>query len=123
MDEVDFVNAACGGPDNTMIHMRPGAVPVFIMPYLGALKAWLHLPIFALFGVSAVTIRLPVILFAAVTLLIIAQFLRAKLGGVWSGIAVWIMAVDPENILPSRVDWGADCADALLSSGHFCPVA
>ena len=40
------------------------------------------------------------------TLLIIAQFLRAKLGGVWSGIAVWIMAVDPANILPSRVDLG-----------------
>ncbi len=39
MDEVDFVNAARGAPDNTMIHMRLGSVPLFIMPYLGALKA------------------------------------------------------------------------------------
>ena len=38
MDEVDFVNAAQGAPDNTMIHMRLGSVPLFIMPYLGALK-------------------------------------------------------------------------------------
>src|SRR4029077_129322 len=39
MDEVDFVNAAQGAPDNTMIHMRLGSVPIFIMSYLGALKA------------------------------------------------------------------------------------
>src|SRR5436190_17865105 len=35
----DFVNAAQGAPDNTMIHMRFGSVPLFIMPYLGALKS------------------------------------------------------------------------------------
>ena len=40
MDEVDFVNAARGGPDNSMIYMRLGPVPLLIMPYLGALKAW-----------------------------------------------------------------------------------
>src|SRR5215470_3453556 len=42
MDEVDFVNAARGAPDNTMIHMRVGPLPLFIMPYLGALKAWIY---------------------------------------------------------------------------------
>ena len=46
MDEVDFVNAARGAPDNTMIHMRLGPVPLFIMPYLGALKAWMYAPVF-----------------------------------------------------------------------------
>src|SRR5437667_10051190 len=34
MDELDFVNAAQGAPDNTMIHMRLGSVPLLIMPYL-----------------------------------------------------------------------------------------
>jgi hypothetical protein len=37
MDEVDFVNAARGGSDNTMIYMRLGSVPLLIMPYLGAI--------------------------------------------------------------------------------------
>jgi hypothetical protein len=50
MDEVDFVNAARGAPDNTMIHMRLGRVPLFIMPYLGALKAWLYVPVFRFFA-------------------------------------------------------------------------
>jgi 4-amino-4-deoxy-L-arabinose transferase-like glycosyltransferase len=106
MDEVDFVNAAQGAPDNTMIHMRLGSVPIFIMPYLGALKAWLYIPVFRIFGVSALTIRLPAIILAAITLLVLFQLLRAKLGPVWAIIALWIMAVDPANVFPSRLDWG-----------------
>ena len=106
MDEVDFVNVARGAPDNTMIHMRLGPVPLFIMPYLGALKAWIYAPVFALFGVSPLTIRLPAILLAAVTLLIFYQLMRAKLGAVWAIIPLWIMAVDPANRFRSRLDWG-----------------
>src|SRR5256714_1097878 len=106
MDELDFVNAAQGAPDNSMIHMWLGSVPLFIMPYLGALKAWIYAPIFGLFGVSALTIRLPAILIAAVTLLIFYQLMRAQLGPVWATIGLWIMMVDPANLFPSRLDWG-----------------
>ena len=105
-DELAFVNAAQGGADNTFIHMRLGWVPFLVFPYMGALKAWIYAPVFRLFGVSALTIRLPAILIAAVTLLIFFQTLRAKLGAVWATIVVWIMAVDPVNLFPSRLDWG-----------------
>src|SRR5947208_6459618 len=105
-DELAFVNAAQGAPDNTFIYMRLGPVPLLVFPFIGALKAWIYTPIFDLFGVSALTIRLPVILIAAVTLLIFYQLMRAKLGAVWATIAVWIMAVDPANLFPSRLDWG-----------------
>jgi hypothetical protein len=106
MDEVDFVNAAQGASDNTMIHIRLGWVPVFIMPYLGALKAWIYAPIFRFFGVSALTIRLPAILIAATTLLILFRLIKTKLGVVWGISAVIIIAVDPANLFPSRLDWG-----------------
>jgi Dolichyl-phosphate-mannose-protein mannosyltransferase len=106
MDEVDFVNAARGGGDNTMIHLRLASVPVLLMPYLGALKAWIYAPIFRLFGVSAVTIRLPAILLAAVTLLIWYRVMRETLGPLWGAIVTWIIAVDPANLFPSRLDWG-----------------
>src|SRR2546421_9028831 len=89
-----------------MIHMRLGSVPLFIMPYLGALKAWIYAPIFGVFGVSALPIRLPAILIAAVTLLIFYQLMRAQLGPVWATIGLWIMMVDPANLFPSRLDWG-----------------
>ena len=106
MDEVDFVNAARGGPDDTMIYTRLGSVPLLIMPYLGALKAWIYAPVFWLFGVSALTIRLPAILIAALTLLIFFQLMKAHVGVVWAIITTWLMAVDPANLFPSRLDWG-----------------
>jgi hypothetical protein len=106
MDEVDFVNAAQGAADNTMIHIRLGSVPLFIMPYLGALKAWIYIPVFRFFGVSALTIRLPAILIAATTLLIFFRLIRARLGVVWALSAAAIIAVDPANIFPTRLDWG-----------------
>jgi len=105
-DELAFVNAAQGGADNTFIHMRLGSVPFLVFPYMGALKAWIYAPVFGFFGVSALTIRLPAILLAAVTLLIFFQTLRPRLGAVWAIIVVWIMAVDPVNLFPSRLDWG-----------------
>src|SRR2546423_256042 len=105
-DELAFVNAAQGGADNTFIHMRLGSVPFLVFPYMGALKAWIYAPVFRFFGVSALTIRLPAILIGAVTLLIFFQTLRVKLGAVWATIVVWIMAVDPVNLFPSRLDWG-----------------
>jgi Dolichyl-phosphate-mannose-protein mannosyltransferase len=105
-DELAFVNAALGAPDNTFIHLRLGPLPLLIFPYMGALKAWGYAPIFHLFGVSALTIRLPAILLAAVTLLIFYQLMRVKLGPVWATITLWIMAVDPANVFPSRLDWG-----------------
>ena len=105
-DELVFVNAALGAPDNTFIHMRLGALPLLLGPYEGALKAWGYYPIFRLFGVSPLTIRLPAILLGAATLLIFYQLMRAKLGAFWAAIALWIMAVDPANVFPSRLDWG-----------------
>src|SRR5437870_12340989 len=105
-DELAFVNAAQGAPDNTMIYMRLGPVPLLVFPYIGALKAWIYTPIFRLFGVSALTIRLPVILIAAVTLLIFYLAMRRNLGAIWAAIVVWIMAVDPANLFPSRLYWG-----------------
>ena len=106
MDEVDFVNAAQGGADNTMIYMRLGPVPILLMPYLGALKAWAWAPIFRVFGVSALTIRLPAVLLAALTLLIFYVAMRDTLGRLCAATVVWIMAVDPANLFPSRLDWG-----------------
>ncbi len=106
-DEVAFVNAAQGAPDNTFIYRKLGSVPVLIFPYMGALKAWIYAPVFHFIGVSPLTIRLPAILLAALTLSIFYRAMRDSVGHAWAAIAVWIMAVDPANVFPSRLDWGA----------------
>jgi hypothetical protein len=101
--------------------MRLGPLPFFVSPYMGTLKAWGYAPIFRLFGVSP-SIRLPAILLAALTLLIFCRAMGDSVGHAWAAIAVWIMAVDPANLFPSRLDWGADRLDSLLSGGHPCSV-
>jgi hypothetical membrane protein len=105
-DEVLFTNAAQGASDNTFIYMRLGSLPLLVMPYMGALKAWTYAPIFHFFGVSPLTIRLPAILLAALTLLTFYSAIRHTLGKAWAVIVIWIMAVDPANLFPSRLDWG-----------------
>ena len=103
-DEIVFVDAAQGNPNAAWFHMRLGSVPLFVFPYMGALKAWIYAPVFRLFGTSALTIRLPIILIAAVTLLIFYSAIRGKLGAAWAVVVVWLMAIDPA--FPGRVDYG-----------------
>jgi 4-amino-4-deoxy-L-arabinose transferase-like glycosyltransferase len=103
-DELLFVNAAQAG--HHWVYKRVGGIPVMLMPYLGALKAWLYYPVFATLGVSAWTIRLPVILIAATTLIVYYLFLRKMLGRGWACGVVWLMALNPAFLFTSRLDWG-----------------
>lgn len=105
-DEVLFVNAALGGIDDSFIHKRVGRVPIMLMPYLGALKAYLYFPIFKLLGVSPQTIRIPTIILSSLTLWIAFLFSRKVLEP-WSAAGfTWLMATDPVFIFSSKLDWG-----------------
>jgi hypothetical protein len=42
---------------NFCVNTRLGSLPLFVMSYLGALKAWIYAPIFHLFGTSPLRIR------------------------------------------------------------------
>ncbi len=67
-DEALFVNAASGGVTDLFVYKRFAGIPTMLMPYIGALKSWLYFPIFTLFGIDIVTIRLPAILLGALAL-------------------------------------------------------
>jgi hypothetical protein len=105
-DEMLFADAAQGNFNFAKVHIHVGPIPIMVMPYIGALKAWIYTPIFRLLGVSALTARLPVILIAAATLLILFAGMRPTLRGAWAATVVWLLALDPANIFPSRLDWG-----------------
>src|SRR5207249_11452409 len=68
-DELAFVNAAQGAPDNTFIYMRLGPVPLLVFSFIVALKVWIYPPIFGLFGVLALIILMLVFLIVAVLML------------------------------------------------------
>ncbi|NER79345.1 MAG: hypothetical protein F6K42_07115 [Leptolyngbya sp. SIO1D8] len=106
-DEVLFVNAALGGINNDFIFKEVFDFPIMLMPYIGALKAYIYYPIFHVFGVSPESIRLPSIFISVLTLLI--AFYLGKLffrNQYLAALLVVLMATDPAFIYSTRLDWG-----------------
>ena len=105
-DEVLFVNAALGGNSEHFIHKRLFGFPLMLMPYIGALKAYIYNPIFHFFGVSPATIRIPAILISLSTILL--SYKTVKLvSSKWFGlVAAILIATDTTFIFVSKVDFG-----------------
>jgi 4-amino-4-deoxy-L-arabinose transferase-like glycosyltransferase len=115
-DELLFVNAALGDPHpyHDFIYSEALGIPTMLMPYIGALKAWLYTPIFAVFGVSVDSIRVPAVLLAALAL-VLTILLVYRLLGMWPAVALAVLlGTDPVYSSVSRADWGPVVLSALL---------
>jgi 4-amino-4-deoxy-L-arabinose transferase-like glycosyltransferase len=115
-DELLFVNAALGDPHSYhgFITGEAFGIPTMLMPYIGAVKAYLYMPIFAVFGVSVDSIRIPAVLLAALAL-VLAVLLIRRLLGLWPAVALAVLlATDPVYGAVSRADWGPIVLSALL---------
>ena len=82
--------------------------------YVGAVKAWVHAPIFGIFGVNTWTVRLPSILIAAATILILGIFVRRELGTAWAALLLALLATDPVILNHARLDWGPQVIAAFM---------
>jgi Dolichyl-phosphate-mannose-protein mannosyltransferase len=106
-DEVLFVNAATGEPTNGLfVAKRILGLPVMLMGYIGALKAYLYYPVFQVFGVSPETVRWPVILVSLVTLALTYRVARFSFGPPVSAMVVLVMSVDPTFMYLTKLDYG-----------------
>jgi hypothetical protein len=116
MDEANFVQAALGGG---FIHQAYVAktvfgIPVLVIPYIGVVKSALFAPIFAIWGVSVETIRIPAIALSAATL-VVAYFMGREVIGRWSAILVVLMGTCPTFIFMSKMDWGPNVVGIFLT--------
>ncbi len=106
-DELIHVNAALGGIDKeTFIFRSLGDWPVLLMPYVGALKSYITAPIFSLFGVSSLSVRLPMILITAAALLLTYITTKKYFGRSLSLLVLFLLALDSSFIALTRVDFG-----------------
>jgi 4-amino-4-deoxy-L-arabinose transferase-like glycosyltransferase len=115
-DELLFVNGALGDPYryHDFIYQEVFGIPTMLMPYIGALKAWLYEPIFSVFGVSVDSVRIPAVLLAALILLLAAR-LAYRLLGLWpAALLMVLMASDPAYGAMARTDWGPILLSALF---------
>jgi hypothetical protein len=101
-DEMFVLSPATGTPAyRTLL-----GVPLLISPYVGADKSWFYVPIFALFGVSAMSIRLPAILISCGTLVLGYSLVRRILTPRWALAFTVACALHPGFIFLTKVDWG-----------------
>ncbi len=109
-DEVLFANAALGNLDGSFVTWETTVagyrLPVMLMPYLGAVKAYLYYPIFKLCGPGVAAVRLPVILLGLVTLIFTYALVRQTLGTCTALVGVVLLASDPTFIFMQKTDWG-----------------
>lgn len=117
-DEVLFGNASLGIQDHSFIawtwSMGGKNVPVMLMPYIGALKAYLYVPILKLFGASPLALRLPPILLGAAALMLYWTIARRFLGSRAAMLFALLLATDPSYLYHVRLDWGPVAIMLLL---------
>jgi 4-amino-4-deoxy-L-arabinose transferase-like glycosyltransferase len=98
-------------------------LPIMLMSYIGALKSWLYMPIFAVWKPSPTSVRLPVILAGALTIWLFSILLRRLFGGRAAVIGLALLCTDTSFLLTTCFDWGPVVLQHLLAvSAILCIV-
>lgn len=123
-DEALFA-AAIYAPQTTghtvKIFQRP--VTLMLMSYLGTLKAWIYAPVFALWTPSAWSLRVPVLLFGALTIFFLFLLLKRWSGGAAALSASALLATDATYLYTTCFDWGPVALQHLLTVAGVLALA
>jgi hypothetical protein len=106
----DFVTGQTHGqhmPNREVAELFGRPFPVFVQPYLGALKSWLLMPAFSLFGPSLSVLRLTNLAWGLVGLLFFMIWCWQLLGPWEAVVAGSLLALDPTFFFLAWLDWGA----------------
>ncbi len=87
--------------------------PVFVQPYLGALRCWMLIPSFTVFGPDRAVLRLTSLFWAMVAVLFFMLGIRRWLGAWPAMVGGLLLTLDPAWFFLGVLDWGA-AVPALL---------
>jgi hypothetical protein len=93
--------------------------PVFVQSYLGALKCWLLIPGFAVFGPSVPVLRLTTFGWGLIGLLLFMLWARRLLGLPAALIAGPLLGLDPAYFFMTVHDWGSVALSFLCRFAGF----
>jgi 4-amino-4-deoxy-L-arabinose transferase-like glycosyltransferase len=92
-------------------------IPIMQSSYIGALKSWIYTPIFKLWPPYIISIRLPVLLLATLTLALFFLLLKRTLGRRAATAGVLLLATDTSFLFTSCFDWGPVVLQHLFMGG------
>jgi hypothetical protein len=122
-DEILFVNAAVGGLGDQFVALRIGGIPVMLMHYIGALKAWIWAPIFAIWDVEAASVRIPAVVIGLAGNVLACIAMGCMFGRTAAVVAAFAICFDPTVGMQSRLDWGPNATMYLCRGGFLLSVA
>ena len=94
-----------------------GWFPLMTQPYMGALKSQLLIPVFALAGASAESLRLTTLLWSCLGLLLTALWVQRVYGVAAALLCAVLLAADPSFLFVGRHDWGSVALALVLRGG------
>lgn len=116
-DEALFATAVfpkqCG-PPHASLSIAGRDLPLMLMSYVGALKAWIYRALFRVWQPSVWSLRLPMLLAATAAMLLWFRTLRVLWNPAAAFIALALLATDPIFLLASTFDWGPVALQHLL---------
>ena len=96
-------------------------IPLMLMSYVGAAKAWLYAPILAVIPPTAFLVRFISLLIGVCTLLFFYKFVQKIFGNAPAIAALVFLSTDPIYLLTTKWDWGPVAIQhlCLISSCYF----
>jgi hypothetical protein len=95
-------------------------VDLMVLSYLGTLKTLVYIPVLAAFGNNIWSLRLPMVLLGALTILLFYALTRRAVGPGAAILAACLLATDVSFLLTNTMDWGPVAIEHfLLVTGCF----
>jgi hypothetical protein len=92
-------------------------VPLMLMSYMGALKAWFYLALFDVVRPSPLSLRVPTILFGAVAIWLFFLLVDRTVGRRAAWIGALLLATDSMFVILEAIDYGPNALHFVLKLG------
>lgn len=93
------------------------SVPLMLMSYMGALKAWFYLALFAVVKPGPVSLRLPTVLAGAAAVWMFFRLLDRTVGRRAAWIGALLLATDSMYVILETIDYGPNALHFVLKLG------
>jgi hypothetical protein len=118
----DFLTGHVHGqhmPDHEIVMLGGRPFPLFVQTYLGALKSWMLIPAFKIFGSTFAVLRASNIFWQLTALLLFMLAARRWFGFGTAVIAGALLAFDPTYFFIATLDWGVAVPSFLCRCAFF----
>ena len=113
-DEALFINGAIHKDNITFISKRYHGLVLMVFQYIGALKSWLYIPIFKLFSVNLLSIRLPMLIILYINYFLIFVIAKKYFNLKIVLALMIILLTDLSYIQLHKIDNGPNALETLL---------